>query len=189
MRRIWMLSEIKYDAAELLRAGNGASLSPADRMETAIGIAFERAMARLPMDAASELYCDIDSNYPDYVEAVEAVLAGATDDAEPVAVSYFDILAACPNQNELRADIAFLLDCNRAMDCESVRDEWMEFDFTRYKESQAHILINVITLDDFRSATVDEFLEALKGWPVDFNTGSDFPGWYFDERKLQAFKI
>jgi hypothetical protein len=69
-----MLSEIKYSAARLLRDGNGASLSPADRMEIAIGIAFERAMARLPMDDASELYCDIDSNYPDYVEAVEAIL-------------------------------------------------------------------------------------------------------------------
>lgn len=75
MKNDWMLSEIKYDAARLLRDGNGASLSPADRMEIAIGIAFERAMSRLPMDDASELYCDIDANYPDYVAAIDALLS------------------------------------------------------------------------------------------------------------------
>ena len=75
MAREWMLSEIKYSAARLLRDGNGASLSPADRMEIAIGIAFERAMARLPMDDASDLYCDIDTNYSDYVKAIEALLS------------------------------------------------------------------------------------------------------------------
>lgn len=74
MTKEWMLSEIKYDAARLLRDGNGASLSPADRMEIAIGIAFERAMSRLPMDDASDLYCDIDANYPEYVKAVESIL-------------------------------------------------------------------------------------------------------------------
>jgi hypothetical protein len=31
-------------------------------------------MARLPMDDASELYCDIDANYPDYVKAIESLL-------------------------------------------------------------------------------------------------------------------
>lgn len=75
MTKEWMLSEIKYDAARLLRDGNGASLSPADRMEIAIGIAFERAMSRLPMDDASDLYCDIDANYLDYVAAIDALLS------------------------------------------------------------------------------------------------------------------
>ena len=76
MKNDWMISEIKYDAARLLRDGNGASLSPADRMEIAIGIAFERAMARLSMDDASDLYCDIDANYPDYVAAINSLLSG-----------------------------------------------------------------------------------------------------------------
>ena len=75
MTKEWMISEIKYDAARLLRDVNGASLSPADRMEIAIGIAFERAMSRLPMDDASDLYCDIDANYPDYAAAINALLS------------------------------------------------------------------------------------------------------------------
>lgn len=74
MTKEWMLSEIKYEAARLLRAGNGVSLSPAERMEISIGLAFEKAERRLPMDDASDLYCDIDANYPEYVKAVEAIL-------------------------------------------------------------------------------------------------------------------
>jgi hypothetical protein len=74
MTQEWMLSEIKYDAARLLRDGNGASLSPADRMEISIGLAFEKAQRRLSMDDASDLYCDIDANFPAYVATVNALL-------------------------------------------------------------------------------------------------------------------
>ena len=74
MTENWMLGEIAYEAARSLAAGNGVSLSPADRMSIAIGLAFEKAESRLPLEDASELYCDLDANYPAYVAAVTAIL-------------------------------------------------------------------------------------------------------------------
>ena len=75
MTENWMLAEIAYNAAESLAAGNGVSLSPDERMSIAIGLAYEKAERRLPLEDASALYCDLDDNYPAYVAAVEAILS------------------------------------------------------------------------------------------------------------------
>jgi len=67
----WMLSEIAPEVVRLLRSGNGLNLSEESRIEIAIGLAFEKAMSRLPMDDASDLYCDLDENYNLYVAAIQ----------------------------------------------------------------------------------------------------------------------
>lgn len=67
----WMLSEIAPEVVRLLRSENGLNLSEESRIEIAIGLAFEKAMSRLPIDDASDLYCDIDDNYNLYVAAIK----------------------------------------------------------------------------------------------------------------------
>lgn len=74
MTENWMLYEIAYEAARSLAAGNGVSLSPEERMSIAIGLAYEKAERRLPLEDASALYCDLDENYPAYIAAVTAIL-------------------------------------------------------------------------------------------------------------------
>jgi hypothetical protein len=101
--------------------------------------------------------------------------------------TYYDVLAAHPNQAQLRADIEFLLQCNRAMDCESVRNEWMDFSFAAYNESQTHILVNVLSADEDKDA--DDFFTNLKLMPLDFNPGQDFLDWYFDHKTNRVYGI
>jgi hypothetical protein len=101
--------------------------------------------------------------------------------------TYYDVLAAHSDQTQLRADIEFLLQCNRFMDCESVRDEWMYFSFAAYNESQTHILVNVLSASEDKDA--DDFLANLKSMPLDFNPGKDFPDWYFDHKTNRVHSI
>jgi hypothetical protein len=71
MTQDWMLSEIAPEVVRMLKAGNGLNLSEQSRIDIAIGLAFEKAMSRLPIDDASDLYCDLDENYNLYVAAIQ----------------------------------------------------------------------------------------------------------------------
>lgn len=71
MTQEWMLSEITYEAVRLLRAGNGLNLSEETRIDYAISIAFEKAQSRLPIDDATDLYCDLAKNYDIYAAAIK----------------------------------------------------------------------------------------------------------------------
>lgn len=95
--------------------------------------------------------------------------------------TYYDVLAAYPDQAKLRADVEFLLQCN------SASDEWMDFSFAAYNESQTHILVNVLSADEDKDA--DDFFTNLKAMPLDFNTGNDFPDWYFDWKTNRVYHI
>jgi hypothetical protein len=101
--------------------------------------------------------------------------------------TYYDVLAAHPDQAKLQADVNFLLDVQRNPNDQALMDARWDFSFAAYNESQTHILINVLSADEDKDA--DDFFTNLKSMPLDFNTGNDFPNWYFDHKANRVYDI
>ena len=68
----WKIGLVTMEAVRLLNQPNSIDLPHDARVEMAIDLAYERLQSRLPFDDASDLYCDIDARFPEYVAAINA---------------------------------------------------------------------------------------------------------------------
>lgn len=68
----WKIGLVTMEAVRLLKQPNSVGLSHDARVAMAIDLAYERLQSGLPFDDASDLYCDIDARFPEYVAAINA---------------------------------------------------------------------------------------------------------------------
>ena len=68
----WKIGLVTMEAVRILNQPNSINLPHDARVEMAIDLAYERLQSGLPFDDASDLYCDIDARFPEYVAAINA---------------------------------------------------------------------------------------------------------------------
>ena len=68
----WKIGLVTMEAVRILNQPNSINLPQYARVEMAIDLAYERLQSGLPFDDASDLYCDIDARFPEYVAAINA---------------------------------------------------------------------------------------------------------------------
>ena len=68
----WKIGLVTMEAVRLLNQPNSIDLPHDARVAMAIDLAYERLQSRLPFDDASDLYCDIDARFSEYVAAINA---------------------------------------------------------------------------------------------------------------------
>lgn len=68
----WKIGLVTMEAVRILNQPNSINLPQDARVAMAIDLAYERLQSGLPFDDASDLYCDIDARFPEYVAAINA---------------------------------------------------------------------------------------------------------------------
>ena len=70
----WKIGLVTMEAVRILREYQFSILGASHdtRVATAIGLAYDKLEGDLPFDDASDLYCDIDARFPEYVAAINA---------------------------------------------------------------------------------------------------------------------
>lgn len=68
----WKIGLVTMEAVRLLNQPNSIGLPHDARVAMAIDLAYENLQGGLPFEDASDLYCDIDARFPEYVAAINA---------------------------------------------------------------------------------------------------------------------
>ena len=68
----WKIGLVTMEAVRILNQPNSINLPHDARVAMAIDLAYEKLQNGLPFDDASDLYCDIDARFPEYVAAINA---------------------------------------------------------------------------------------------------------------------
>ena len=70
MKNDWKIPLLTIEAMPYLTRLGRAPTN--DDYEIALSLGYERLERQLPLEDASDLYCDFDANYADYVSAIRA---------------------------------------------------------------------------------------------------------------------